>query len=36
MVIERKRTEIPCIICNNAIKLPEYVGQDYRGDLLCG
>jgi hypothetical protein len=35
-VTERKRTEVPCILCNNAIKLPEYVGQDYSGDLLCG
>lgn len=35
MVVERKRTEIPCILCNNAIKLPEYVGQNYGGDLLC-
>jgi hypothetical protein len=35
MVVERKRTEIPCILCNNAIKLPEYVGQNYSGDLLC-
>ena len=31
-----KKTELPCIMCNNAIKLPEYVGQDYSGDLLCG
>jgi hypothetical protein len=22
-------------MCKNAIKLPEYVGQDYGGDLLC-
>jgi hypothetical protein len=36
MVRGGKRTEIPCILCNNAIKLPEYVGQDYSGDLLCG
>jgi hypothetical protein len=34
-VTERKRTKIPCIICTSAIKLPEYVGQDYSGDLLC-
>ena len=32
---QRRRTKIPCIICTNAIKLPEYVGQDYDGDLLC-
>ena len=32
---ERKRTKIPCIICTHAIKLPEYVGRDYSGDLLC-
>lgn len=30
-----KRTEIECIMCSNAIKFPEYVGQDYDGDLLC-
>ena len=36
MVAEGKRTKIPCIMCNNAIKLPEYVGQDYSGDLSCG
>ena len=35
MVTGRKRTEIPCIICNNAIRFPEYVGEDYSGDLLC-
>jgi hypothetical protein len=35
MVRGRKRTEIPCILCKNAIKFPEYVGQDYNGDLLC-
>jgi hypothetical protein len=35
MVTGRKRTEIPCIMCNNAIRFPEYVGQDYTGDLLC-
>jgi hypothetical protein len=35
MVAERKRAEIPCILCNNAIKLPEYVGQNYSGDLFC-
>ena len=32
---ERRRAEIPCILCDNAIKLPEYVGQNYSGDLLC-
>ena len=31
----RKRTEISCILCNSTIKLPEYVGQNYSGDLLC-
>lgn len=39
MVAERKRAEIPCILCNNAIKLPEYVGQNYSGALFysrCG
>jgi hypothetical protein len=39
MVVERKSTEIQCILCNNAIKLPEYVSQNYSGDLLhsrCG
>ena len=39
MVAERKRAKIPCILCNNAIKLPEYVGQNYSGDLFysrCG
>ena len=35
MVAKRKRTENPCILCNNAIKLPEYVGQNYSGDLFC-
>jgi hypothetical protein len=32
---ERKRTKIPCIVCISAIKLSEYVGHDYDGDLLC-
>lgn len=36
MAIKGKRTEIACIMCNNAIKLPEYIGQDYSGDLRCG
>jgi hypothetical protein len=31
-----KRIEIACILCKNTIKFPEYVGQDYCGDLLCG
>ena len=35
MAIKGKRTEIACIMCRNIIKFPEYVGQDYRGDLLC-
>lgn len=34
MVIKGKRT-VPCIVCKNAIEYPEYVGQDYSGDLLC-
>jgi len=32
----RRRTGIACIMCKNTIELPEYVGQDYDGDLLCG
>jgi hypothetical protein len=36
MVTRRKRTKIPCILCKNTIRFPEYVGQDYSGDLLCG
>lgn len=35
MPIERKRTEITCILCKNTIEFPEYVGQDYSGDLSC-
>jgi len=35
MVTEGKRTKIACILCKNTIKFPEYVGQDYSGDLLC-
>ncbi len=35
MVIKRKRAEIACIMCENTIKFPEYVDQDYSGDLLC-
>lgn len=35
MVTRRRRIEIPCIMCSNPIKLPEYIGQDYSGDLLC-
>jgi hypothetical protein len=35
MVVKRKRTDIACIMCKNTIKFPEYVGQDYSGDLLC-
>jgi hypothetical protein len=35
MVVKRKRADIACIMCKNTIKFPEYVGQDYSGDLLC-
>ena len=35
MAIKGKRPEIACIQCRNIIKFPEYVGQDYGGDLLC-
>jgi len=35
MATKRKRTAIVCIMCKNSIKFPEYVGQDYSGDLLC-
>jgi len=35
MVTKRRRIEIPCIMCSNRIKLPEYIGEDYSGDLLC-
>jgi len=35
MVAKTKKTEIPCILCKNPIELPEYVGHDYGGDLLC-
>ena len=31
-----KRSEVQCIRCRKAIELPEYVGQDYNGDLHCG
>ena len=32
---ERKRARIACILCKNTIVFPEYVGQNYSGDLLC-
>jgi uncharacterized protein (DUF934 family) len=35
MVTKGKRAEIACILCKNAIRFPEYIGQDYSGDLLC-
>lgn len=35
MVTKRSRTEIQCILCDNTIRLPEYIGDDYNGDLLC-
>lgn len=35
MVIKKKRTEIECYVCRDIIKFPEYVGQDYSGDLAC-
>lgn len=35
MATKRRRTEIPCVMCSHPIKLPEYIGQDYSGDLLC-
>jgi len=35
MAKKRKRSEIACIMCRNNIKFPEYVGEDYSGDLLC-
>ena len=36
MVTERKRAKIACILCRSIIVFPEYVGQDYSGDLCCG
>ena len=30
-----KRAQIACILCKNTIVFPEYVGQNYSGDLLC-
>jgi hypothetical protein len=35
MGIKRKRTEAECIVCKSIIKFPEYVDEDYDGDLLC-
>ena len=35
MVIKRKGNGIACIMCRNTVQFPEYVGQDYSGDLLC-
>jgi hypothetical protein len=35
MVTKRKRAEIACILCKNTIRFPEYIGQDYSGDLSC-
>ena len=32
----KKRNKIACLLCHNAIKFPEYIGEDYKGDLLCG
>ena len=32
---QRKRAQVACILCRNSIVFPEYVGQDYSGDLLC-
>jgi len=35
MVIKKRRTEVACIICGNMVKFPEFVGEDYKGTLLC-
>ncbi len=35
MAIKKRRTEIECIICGNMIKFPDFVGEDYKGALLC-
>lgn len=35
MTAKGKMTEIACNICENTIKFPDYVLQDWSGDLLC-
>lgn len=30
-----KPTDLLCLVCEKAIKLPQYVSPNYKGDLVC-
>ena len=30
-----KPTDVLCLVCEKAIKLPQYVSPNYKGDLVC-
>jgi len=30
-----KPTDVLCLVCEKAIKVPQYVSPNYKGDLVC-